>query len=277
MNYIEVVFELSDPLLQEWLSALLFEEGAESIEEQTSSIRAYFRQEDFSETRIHELCNEFPPLQQIAFFSRLIGPENWNARWESSFNPVVVDDSVCIRAPFHAPSGFPVEIIVEPKMSFGTGHHPTTHLMISLMRTLEYKDKQVFDFGSGTGVLSIMAAKSGAAQIVGIDNEVWAVENAIENARRNGLTAFDFQKADTLQSISSVYDILLANINRQVLDRFFPDFLPMVRSGGDLLVSGFLEADEVFILSRAADCGFHCVQTRRKDGWIAQHYQKNNI
>jgi ribosomal protein L11 methyltransferase len=276
MNYIEVVFELSDPLLQEWLSALLFEEGAESIEEQTSSIRAYFRQESFHEERIHELCNEFPPLQQILFYSRIISPENWNAHWESSFSPVVVDDTICIRASFHAPSGLPVEIIIEPKMSFGTGHHPTTHLMISLMQTLEFKDKQVFDFGSGTGILSILAAKRGAAHIKGIDNEDWAVENAIENAWRNGVTA-DFQKSDNLQCIASGYDIFLANINRQVLDTYFTDFQRIIKSGGDLLLSGFLEADEVFIFSRATDCGFHCVQTLRKDGWIAQHYQKNNV
>lgn len=277
MNYTEVVFTVHDPQLQEWLSAFLFEEGAESVEEHTTGISAYFSEHQFDLQKMKQLLLDFPAFQAISFTCRSLAPQNWNEVWEKSFEPVLVEGQVCIRAPFHKESSYPIEIIIEPKMSFGTGHHQTTYMMAALMLDYEWQNKHVLDFGSGTGVLAILSAHLGAAKILGIDNESWAVTNAIENAERNQLTSLLFREQDNPNFNDFTCHFLLANINRHVLICFMDDFFKLIFPGGFLIISGYLEADIQTIQDRASSSGFILVRTMEREGWIAQIFQKNTV
>lgn len=173
-----------------------------------------------------------------------IADQNWNAEWEKNFEPILVDDKCAVRAPFHNPvTGFAMEIVIEPKMSFGTGHHATTWLMMRALFDLDLKGKKLLDMGSGTGVLAILAEKLGAASCDAIDIDEWAYENALENMQRNGCRRVHCALGGADLLGEKKYDVILANINRNILTRDAAHYLNVLNNGGLILLSGFYTHD----------------------------------
>ena len=197
------------------LTALLGELPFESFVSNEKGLDAFIKEEDFND----DLLNDLPELDfTYSFTIEKIQQQNWNAQWESNFNPVLVEDKCIIRASFHeAPQSGIMDIIIDPKMSFGTGHHDTTWLMSRELFVLDLKNKSVLDMGCGTGVLAIIAKKLGANTVSGIDIDEWSIENSRENAQVNNCTEILFEKGNASLLSNKKYDIILANINRNVL------------------------------------------------------------
>lgn len=200
--------------------------------------------------------------------------QNWNAAWESSFEPVMVDDFAAVRATFHAPvQGVRHELIITPKMSFGTGHHETTWLMIKGMEQLDLAGKQVIDFGAGTGVLSILAEKLGAAAVLAVECDSWSVENANENVAVNDCSRVEVLAADYLPEGRSC-QVLLANINRHILLEHLPAMWAATQPGGRWLLSGLLAENEDEMRQRCTELGLHWRHTNHRNGWISMLFDR---
>jgi len=269
MNYNQFEFAIKDEDRRQWLIALLSEFGAEGFEEKTSTVTAFAPAEDLDENRVQLILDE-NDLGDIQFTVTVIEPQNWNATWEQQFEPVfIADNKVGIRAPFHEPLDTEIELIIEPKMSFGTGHHATTASMIQLIMGIDHKGKNVFDIGSGTGVLAIVAEKLGAESILALDNEEWAYENAIENAQRNGCSKIEVTRADASELPDRKFEIVYANINRNVILDNIGKWKANIAEGGLLLVSGFLEADVTAVVDAAKEHGLTVVEKIVENGWVA--------
>ncbi|MBV7532785.1 50S ribosomal protein L11 methyltransferase [Chitinophaga sp. sic0106] len=254
----------------ELLIAELAEAGYEGFEEQETALVAFIPEADFDEAILHDLLT----ANGIAYTQERIEQQNWNALWESNFQPVQVDDFCGIRANFH-PSFDPrptYEIEITPKMAFGTGHHATTSSVIKLMRAIDFKGKKVFDFGTGTGILAILAEMMGAAGVDAIDYDEWAVNNTIENIGANHMQRVKVWQADNLGGISEKYDILLANINCNVLLHYMADMRRLLSPGGILLLSGIMPSDEQQILAAALPQGFDLQHKIEKDNWLALQF-----
>ncbi|MBI3140144.1 MAG: 50S ribosomal protein L11 methyltransferase [Sphingobacteriales bacterium] len=263
-NHIEITFPVADPELQQVLVARLAEEGFEGFEETDNDLKAFIKEAGY----IPSVVEEIAAIYTVPFTVKQVAAQNWNALWESSFQPVVVDDFVALRAAFHEPvAAVELEIVITPKMSFGTGHHATTWLMIRQMRALDFRGKNVFDFGTGTGVLAILAEKRGAAEVLAVDYDDWSIENAEENRVMNQCSKIRIVKADTAASAGK-QDIILANINKNVI----LDNLQLLQSGlnkgGVMLLSGLLAADEEDIRAAAARLSLQLVDKQEKNGWI---------
>ncbi|MET6995812.1 50S ribosomal protein L11 methyltransferase [Chitinophaga defluvii] len=269
MSYIAITIA-TRPELTDMLVAQLSEAGFEGFEEQTTALVAYIPEQDFNEAALLEILQQ----HEVSFTRETIAKTNWNAVWESNFQPVQVGDFCGIRADFHPPfTPAPTyEIVITPKMSFGTGHHATTFCMIQLMQALDFKDKQVFDFGTGTGILAILAEKLGAAQVDAIDIDEWAVTNTEENITANQGKLVKVWQADSLEAVKDTYNIVLANINRNILLAFMGDMRRLLLPGGILLLSGIMPADEAAILASAQAQGFDLQTKLDKDNWLAMQF-----
>ena len=201
-----------------------------------------------------------------------VGETNWNAVWESNFQPVLVDDFVAVRADFHESiAGVKHEVIITPKMSFGTGHHATTHMMIQQMQAIDFTSKAVFDFGTGTGILAILAEKLGAAAIMAVDNDDWSITNTAENLERNSCRKVELKKVDTAEG-EGRYDVILANINKNVILDNLSSLIKQLASGGNLLLSGLLEADETDILTATGKFPLRYNGKITMAGWICLRF-----
>lgn len=205
-----------------------------------------------------------------------IESQNWNALWEQNFTPVDVDGRILIRAPFHASQpGYELEVVVMPRMAFGSGHHATTCLVASALCDLSLTGKRGLDMGCGTGVLAIVAAKRGAATVDAVDIDEWAEANCRENAAANGLAERIVPMlGDAGRIAGRKYDFIAANINRNILTMDMPAYAEALDTGGDLLMSGFLEEDVPVIEARARACGLDPVEVRMRDGWAMVHVKK---
>lgn len=270
MNYWSYKIDIQprDPWV-DILIAKLSEIGVESFQESDEGVEAYFSEKDEA-FDISSIVTDFGTDNQlqISVSKELIKQQNWNEEWESSFVPVVVDDFCIIRAPFHELNGIcEHELVITPKMSFGTGHHPTTYLMVKAMKSIDFNDKNVLDMGSGTGVLGILACKLLANKVLGIDIEDWAVENAIENAQHNKAN-IEFKLGGKEQIPGDQFDVILANINRNILVDQLLDYANVLISGGKLLLSGFLKQDKDFMENELEKHGFAKLTDYEKDNWI---------
>jgi ribosomal protein L11 methyltransferase len=264
MTYTEIKFTTNSPEQNEILIALLAQIGFEGFEEEENILKAFIKQNEFSKDAVDEIAKG----NNLAYTSAAIEQQNWNAQWESSFEPVLVNDFAAIRASFHQPvKNVQHEIIITPKMSFGTGHHATTYLMMAQMSQLDFKGKTVMDFGTGTGVLAILSEKMGATQIIAIDNDDWSIDNAKENVDNNKCAHIVIQKGESIGA-NGKYDIILANINLNVILQNMPLNAAACKAGTQILLSGFLYTDEAAIQSSLHANGLiFSIVTRQKD-WI---------
>ena len=275
MNYISLNIAFSDDLQAEILTAELADYPFESFEADAGTLKAYIPQEQLADCKgeVDALLAHYGVQGRYI----AIETQNWNAVWESNFPPVDVEGRLLIRAPFHepAPAGV-MEVVVMPKMSFGTGHHATTWLVSRAVLDLGVAGRRGLDMGSGTGVLSIVAAKCGAAHVDAVDIDEWAYENCVENIRANGV---ETRVTPLLGDIGAIagrrYDFIAANINRNILLAQLPAYAAALDAGGWLLMSGILEADVAPLSEAARAAGFSVTGHALRNGWARVDAVKN--
>lgn len=243
--------------------------GFYAFEEEANVLIAYIKSADFDEDRL----KEYLP-QRVSFEKKMIAEQNWNSQWESDFQPVIVNDFAAVRASFHhAVKDVRYDLIITPKMSFGTGHHATTFMMIQLMEIIDFTNKIVLDFGTGTGVLAILAEKLGAGDILAIDMDEWSINNTIENIEANQCERIHVEQKNNLNGIKAV-DIILANINLNVLAESCDEMTFITRTNGLILTSGFLHADEEKMENIFSKKGFTLINKIRMDNWSSILFKK---
>lgn len=272
MNYIEVVIHIRNQELQEMLIAELAAENYHGFEESDELFKAYIAEEDFNEPVLKTILGN----HQLVYKLNTIAEQNWNQLWESNFEPITVDDLVGVRASFHEPiANVRTEIVITPKMSFGTGHHATTWMMMKEMHSLGFTGKSVFDFGTGTGILAILAEKLGAAEVLAIDYDDWCIQNAAENIDTNDCRRIELMKGDTAD-VMKPFDIILANINRNIIEENMQYLAANLVNNGQLLISGLLAEDEAPVRRQLAECNLLPINTLSRSGWIAIRCAKQN-
>lgn len=258
----------------EILIAELSELGFESFVETEEGVSAYIQQEMWNETILEDIyilgSNEF----KISYQFEEIEQVNWNEEWEKNFHPINVDGKCTVRAPFHEATGAEFEIVIEPKMSFGTGHHETTHMMIQHLLKMEVEAKSVLDMGCGTGVLAILAAMKGAKPVDAIDIDNWCYLNSLENCERNNVPFIDVFEGDVtlLENKKEAYDVVIANINRNILLADIPAYAKTLRKGGTLLLSGFYQEDLEIINEVCKKHSLKFLENFEKNNWVASKY-----
>lgn len=277
--YFEFTFQVSDPETQEIIIAELSSFPFEGFMENADSLSAYLAANDYT-VEIADYLEQIGWNYNCHILKNSIKEQNWNAAWESSYPAVFIDDFCAIYADFHPiPKGSKYPVRINPRMSFGTGHHATTELVIRQMKSINFQGAQVFDFGSGTGILSLLASLLGAKKVYGLDNEFWAYENAVENRNLNGLTEdhiiFTHGSIEVLPEELS-FDHILANINRHVLLDHAEILYNKLKSGGIFICSGILRDDEEIIRSVYSAKGFAHINTIQKENWISIAFQKTN-
>lgn len=263
-DYLQIKFSGLPADRQDILIALLSEEGFEGFEEGIGSLSAFIPEKQFDEKAFNSLLAK----ENLTAEKIIVAEKNWNEEWEKNFEPVIIDDFCAVRASFHRPiDGVEHEIIITPKMSFGTGHHATTHIMIQYMQQLPLKGKQVLDFGTGTGILAILAERCGATAITAIDNDDYSIENAAENIAVNRCTAIVLRKADKLQEMGK-FDVMLANINRHVILANMGEMRQHLTKEGVLILSGLLPDDAKVIEAKAAEFDLRIIELKNYNNWI---------
>ncbi|AQW92804.1 50S ribosomal protein L11 methyltransferase [Elizabethkingia anophelis] len=268
-QYLEFDFKIEP--VEPWneiLMAELIEQGFDSFTENPDGILAYIQAELLNE---EELKNQWllnHDEVKISYTYKEMPNINWNEEWEKNFQPINVEDKVLIRAEFHESQGLEEEIIIQPKMSFGTGHHATTYLMIQQMMDMDFQGKKVLDMGCGTSVLAIYAKKKGASDVLGIDIDEWAVENSRENAERNNTPMrVELGTADNLGL--EKFDIILANINRNILISDIPRYVEVLEPGGSLLLSGLCFFDVDDILQVCNEQNLQLQKKLQREEWVS--------
>lgn len=275
MNYIELSVPDLKGLDAGILVAFLGELDFESFQETENGLLAYCREQEFRESAVRELFATLPVPDPPPFTFRHVPRENWNAVWEENYESVTVNGLCHIRAPFHPPAGnFPYELVIEPKMSFGTAHHATTRLMVSMLLKEELIGRTLLDMGCGTAVLAILASMMGATRIVAIDNDDWAFRNAIENRERNHQSSVEVILGDASQIPEETFDLIVANINRNVLVDDIPSYADHLNGDGVLLMSGFYEEDLPAIHEAATSCGLNLIGFSVEQSWVGIKYAK---
>lgn len=258
----------------EILTAVLGELGFESFTEDDETLLAYIPSNSFSPSVLdNSLLSDFN--KEFEFSWNQIPDQNWNKVWEENFQPVTINGECHIRAPFH-PFNHQVqyEIIIEPKMSFGTAHHETTAGMIKHLLATELTGKTVLDMGCGTGILAILAAKKGASSVTAIDNDEWAYNNTLENTERNNTPGINVLLGDASLLKDQQFDIILANINRNILLNDIPAYSECLQVNGLLFLSGFYLEDLPAIIERAKDSGFEYQSHLEQNRWVAASFRK---
>jgi ribosomal protein L11 methyltransferase len=247
------------------ITALLMGIGFEGIEEQEELTIASIPSSLFNEESVKKIFVDF----SLNYSLGKIEQQNWNASWEQSFEPVVIDDFAAVRASFHKPVlGVQHDIIITPKMSFGTGHHATTYMMMQQMQAIDFKNKSVIDFGTGTAVLAILAEKLGAQSILAIDNDEWSINNAGENVEANHCSNIALVLADKMPGHKKA-DIILANINLNVIAANLDLVKEACFAHTDVLLSGFLSGDEQQMHSILSKHGLRIIKNIYKNNWMA--------
>ena len=274
--YVQLIFKL-DPLqpAAEILMAELAQVGFESFVELDQGLEAYIQQADWKEESLKEISILNNPDFSIHYTIQSIAPKNWNEVWESDFKPIVVDDRCAVRADFHEPIAVDYELIITPKMSFGTGHHQTTYMMLQHILDLELEGTSVLDMGCGTGVLAILAIKKGAISADAIDIEPWCYENTKENVLLNNSKGVHAYEGDSSLLVDKNYDVIIANINKNVLLQDIPKYASCLKSQGILLLSGFYASDIEDIKKACTSVEIHYDSHLEKQSWVAVKFIKS--
>ncbi len=251
--------------LQELLVAQLSELGFDGFEQTETTLIAYMEEEAFNSVDLELILNQ----HKITASESIIEKTNWNAIWESNFQPIQISNRLGVRAHFHPPiSGVEQEIIITPKMSFGTGHHATTSLVMEMMFAINLQDQSLLDFGTGTGILAILGKMLGAKMILAVDNDDWCIENALENCKVNGAGDIEVVLSDR-PIPGRNFNTILANINRHILLEHLPALVKQLNPGGQLIISGLLKDDEVELEVFCNNLGLLSINKGEKNGWIA--------
>jgi ribosomal protein L11 methyltransferase len=256
------------------LIAELGELGFESFVETETGLSAYIQKSDWNPLILSQVASLNSGKYNIVYDKEEIAPVNWNNEWEKNFEPIEIDETVSIRAPFHEVGTLKHNLIIEPKMSFGTGHHETTHLMVQHLLALDLKDKKVLDMGCGTAVLAILADKLGAKPIDAIDIDAWSYENSIENIERNDCKNISVFEGDASLLIDQVYDVIIANINRNILLSDMNAYNKVLKNNGIILLSGFYTEDIPFIHAAASPYGWTKELSLERNNWVGLRYFK---
>jgi ribosomal protein L11 methyltransferase len=275
MQYSELdIAHHQEPTQTEILIAQLGELGFESFVENANQLLAYIPTEDLLSEDIHALLQSTPNINTFAL--KNVAEQNWNAVWESSYEPVRFGEFCHIRAPFHKPvSDVRFDLIIEPKMSFGTAHHETTALMIEWLQVEPVVGKRVLDMGCGTGVLAILAKKLGAEFVEAIDNDTWAFENTKENIVRNDVSDIVVELGDAESLKGKRFDVVIANINRNILIRDMPKYVQTVSKDAVVLLSGFYKSDLEAVSEACVSNGLNYVSHLEKNHWVAAKFIKS--
>lgn len=276
MTFTKIIFQTNREFA-EILTAELSELGFDTFEETDKGVDAYILTERYSNNAMLELVKKYETFASIEYKIETIEKENWNEEWEKNYDPITVDNRCRVRATFHEPDdSFDYEIVITPKMSFGTGHHATTQGMLELQLDGDFKNKSILDVGSGTGILAIMAAKLGASYIEATDIDQWCVENGLENFQLNGLQNIDYHKGaiQMLTLNKPEYDVVLANINKNVLLEEMPNYTSVLKKGGELYLSGFYEEDIEDIKNSTDAHNLFLEKSVIKDNWAALKFSK---
>jgi ribosomal protein L11 methyltransferase len=273
MEYTKITCTLSpdNELARELLMQALGDAGCESFVENEADLEAYIPSSLYSRELL--LTDEFQnnPLFSFQYVAEVIADQNWNEVWEKNyFEPLLIEDQCLVRAPFH--ENYPAaafEIIINPRMAFGTGNHETTHLMIKAMLEMELKELDVLDMGCGSGILSILASMKGAKHITAIDIDEWSTNNTLENAALNHVVNILVRLGDAALLYESQYDVILANIQRNILLEDMPAYVKVLKPGGVLLMSGFYTTDLPMISQKATELGLKITGSYDRSAWCA--------
>lgn len=272
--YLEVTLaNLKNKADSDWLISSLGDIEFESFVEENKMVLAYIQQDLFNQEIFDELIEK--DFSHVSHQTKIIEPENWNQNWESNFEAVIVNEDCVIRAPFHPkPENLKYDVVIMPRMSFGTGHHQTTKMMCDWILEMDFEGKDVLDMGCGTGVLGILAMMRNAKNMVVIDIEDTAVENTQENFESNGFEAlYICGTASSIPSNSS-FDVILANINRNIILQDLNIYTAHLKSKGLIVMSGFLNVDESIITNAAQQLGLSKIKTKQVDEWISIGFEK---
>lgn len=266
MNYTRLQV-ICDPEFSEILMAEMAEVGFDTFMETEQGFEAYA--ESFYESLLNEIKEKYSHVSPLAFHEDKVEKKNWNEEWEKNVEPIFVEDKCLVRAEFHKiEKKFPYEIIITPKMSFGTGHHQTTYLMLKAQMKIDHQNKRVMDAGCGTAILSIMASKLGAKEIEAFDIDEWSVINGKENAEKNNCTNIHIQRGKISDlNWTGKFDLILANINKNILLTEMKDYSNNLTSGGKLLLSGFYAKDIVDLEREAQQYGLQREAEDEREGW----------
>ncbi|MCF1713142.1 50S ribosomal protein L11 methyltransferase [Flavihumibacter sp. RY-1] len=270
-SYQQIRIPVKEQETREILIALLADTGYEGFEESREELLAYIPEEQYDAAILSELLHPFGLTSE----TETIQQRNWNAEWEAGFQPVQVGNFCLIRADFHPGSdSVRHDLIITPKMSFGTGHHATTYQMVDAMQELDFTGKSVLDFGTGTGILAILAAKMGAVTVVAIDNDSWSIENTKENIERNQVEGISVLELDRLDDLP-VFDIILANINKRVVLEQIGSMTTHCAPGAKILISGLLVGDEPDLRAAIEELPVSLIKQTNKDSWLCWCLERN--
>jgi len=248
--------------------------GFESFVENDTGVTAYIQKQEWNSQILDDLYILGSPKFKIKYAHHEVIQTNWNKEWEKNFNPIQVDGLVSIRAPFHENPSLKFDIVIEPKMSFGTGHHETTHMMIQHLLALDLENKKVLDMGCGTGILAIFAEMKGAQPTDAIDIDSWCYQNSLENVQRNGCRYITVLEGDSSLLKGKKYDVVIANINRNILLSDMKTYTDSLSKNGVLLLSGFYKDDITIIENEVVKHGLVFDKMIQRNSWVALKYTK---
>lgn len=280
MNYTEVKISIT-PFSQQTadiITALLAEIGFDSFAEGDNALNAYIPSQNFDRQKLEHTINATTFSSTLSYSLSAIEDQNWNTKWEQNFSPIAIDRLCYVRAPFHEPKKheYKVEIVIEPKMAFGTGHHETTWLMLKQLFSINLSNKNVLDMGCGTGILAICAEKLGAKSITAIDNDTWAYQNTKENVKANACSRISTTLGDATLLGAETFDIVLANINLNILLADMKQYVKCVANNGILIMSGILKQDVKTLIAEAQNNGLLISETNYKNNWALVIAKKAN-
>jgi ribosomal protein L11 methyltransferase len=275
-NNIYIGYYFSVKPLQPGVEILIAElgfAGFESFVETETGVTAYIQKEEWNDQVLNHIqilnSNEF----QISYSFDEIEQTNWNEEWEKNFNPIVVDNECAVRAPFHEKFDTKYDIIIEPKMSFGTGHHETTHMMIQHILKNDFVNKSVLDMGCGTGVLAILAEMRGAMRLEAIDIDNWCYLNSLENVARNSCNHIQVFEGDASLLVGKSFDVIIANINRNILLNDIKTYSSILEKQGSLFLSGFYKEDISTINDECKQHGLKLMEELERNNWVALRFE----
>ncbi|MCC6720697.1 MAG: 50S ribosomal protein L11 methyltransferase [Bacteroidia bacterium] len=267
--YSEITINCPENLI-EIVQSELINIGIEGIWEENNTLKCYIRNKEIKNEEIDFVLSKYNINTNYQIKS--VENKNWNAEWESSYNSVKINDDCIIRATFHTPTNTKYEIVITPKMSFGTGHHSTTYLMAQSLFEIKPENMDVMDMGCGTGILAILSEKLGARKITAIDNEDWAVENSLENIKNNNCKRISVFKRES--NFEGKFDLILSNITKNINLQLIEKYHEALKSGGIMLLSGFYISDVIDFEKKSNELKLEILNTKSKDNWACIYLKK---